>query len=362
MQAELDRERLTRWFARQLPVARDLRIEGLERLGVGHSAETLLLTLAWREAGSGLRRDVVLRLRPPPPGLLEPYDLHRQFRILRALESTPVPAPRALWYEGTGEVLGREFYAMERVRGTVYERALPAELASAPERLARMSRSLVETLAAIHRVDLRATGLDALGDGRDHLRRELDHWAGEMRRVQRGPLPALERLRDELRLRMPEPSRAIALVHGDAKPGNFAFEGDRVVGVFDWEMASIGDPLCDVGWAEFNWTTPNSLTHQPGALTRDEFAALYEELTGIAVRQREWYRALGGYKMLVIMLVASMLFDAGSSDDPRFAQMGMVVPHYTARALAELGIDGELESGPVAPRPERLRVLERGIA
>jgi aminoglycoside phosphotransferase (APT) family kinase protein len=334
----MERERLTAWFAGQLPGAEQLRIEGLDRLSAGHSAESLLLTLVWREAGREQRREVVLRLRPPPPGLLEPYDLERQFRILRALESTPVPSPRALWYEGTGSVLGREFYAMERLGGTVYERSLPEDLACAPERLARMSRSLVESIAAIHRVDLRATGLDALGDGRGFLERELDHWSSEMRRVQRAPLPELERLLAELQRRRPDQSPRITLVHGDPKPGNFAFENDRVTAVFDWEMASIGDPLADVGWAEFNWTTPNSFTNQPGSLSRDEFAALYQDLTGIPVRQREWYRAFQGYKMVVIMLVASMLFEGGLSADPRFAQMGLAVPVYTAQALAELGI------------------------
>jgi aminoglycoside phosphotransferase (APT) family kinase protein len=227
---------------------------------------------------------------------------------------------------------------MERLGGTVYERSLPEDVAAAPERLARMSRSLVESIAAIHRVDLRATGLDTLGDGRGFLERELDHWSREMRRVQGGPLPELERLRTELERRKPEQSPLATLVHGDPKPGNFAFENDRVAAVFDWEMASIGDPLADIGWAEFNWTTPNSLTNQPGSLSRDEFVALYQELTGIPVRHREWYRAFQGYKMVVIMLVASALFDGGFTADVRFAQMGLAVPVYTAQALAELGI------------------------
>jgi len=358
MQAALE-ERLTSWFASQLPRARDVRIEGLDRLSVGHSAETLLLTLVWLEGASELRRDVVLRLRPPKPGLLEPYDLHKQFTILRALEATEVRAPRALWYEPSGSVLGREFYAMERVEGMVYERSVPPELAAAPERLGRMSHSLVESLAAIHRVDLRATGLDRLGDGRGFLPRELGHWTSEMRRVQRGPLPALERLQHELERRIPEPTPRVTLLHGDAKPGNFAFEGDRVAGVFDWEMASIGDPLCDIGWAEFNWVTPNAITARSGSLTRDEFVELWQRLSGIPAHHRDWYRALGGFKMVVIMLVASMLFDAGHSDDPRFAQMGMAVHPFTRKALAELGIEDALEPGPVLPRAERMRLLER---
>jgi aminoglycoside phosphotransferase (APT) family kinase protein len=180
-------------------------------------------------------------------------------------------------------------------------------------------------------------------------------WWFSPRRVQRGPLPALERLLAELQRRRPHQSPTVTLVHGDPKPGNFAFDNDRVSGVCDWEMASVGDPLADIGWAEVNWSTPNAFTSQPGSLSRDDFAALYQELTGIPVRQREWYRAFQSYKMSVIMLVASMLFDRGHTDDVRFAQMGFAVHPCTVQALADLGIDADLDPGPVVPRAERLR-------
>jgi aminoglycoside phosphotransferase (APT) family kinase protein len=344
---------LAAWFAAQLPDARDVRLDGLDRVPMGHSAETLTLTLQWSDEDGEQGRDVVVRVRPPAPGLLEPYDLRKQYDVLHALEPTPVRAPHALWYEGSGEVLGREFYVMERVGGTVYERAVPDDLARAPDRLGRMSRGLVEQLAAIHTVDLAETGLGdlaALGDGHDFVTRELDHWSAEVVRVQRGPLPALERLVAELRAGQPPASDAVTLVHGDAKPGNFAFVDDDVSAVFDWEMVAIGDPLTDVGWAELNWTTPNAFTNLPGSLTREEFIRRYEDLTGIEVVHRPWYRAFQTYKMVVIMLVAAMLFDAGDSDDLRFAQMGTAVHHYTRAALAELGVHDELESGPVTAR------------
>jgi aminoglycoside phosphotransferase (APT) family kinase protein len=351
---------LTEWLAAQITDGEDVRIEGLDRVAMGHSAETMLLTLAWRETGDARRRDVVLRLRPPFPGLLEPYDLQRQFDILRALGPTPVRAPKVYWFESSGDVLGREFYVMERLGGTVYERGVPEELEAAPERIARMSRSLVESIAAIHQVDLQATGLQFLGQGRDFLARELDRWGAEMRRVQRGPLPALERLLTELLERRPDQCSTVTLVHGDPKPGNFAFQDDEVSAVFDWEMASVGDPLADIGWAECNWTTPGSFTNRTGALTPDEAVALYQELTGITVAHREWYRAFQGYKMVVIMLVASMLFDRGFTDDLRFADMGLAVHPYTLNSLAELGIDEALEPGPVTAREERVReVRER---
>ena len=132
--------------------------------------------------------------------------------------------------------------------------------------------------------------------------------------------------------------------------------------MFDWELASVGDPLADIGWAECNWTTPGSFTNRPGALTPDEFIALYQELTGIPVRHREWYRAFQGFKMVVIMLVAAMLFDRGVTDDVRFADMGLAVHPYTVKALTALGIDEELEPGPVTARDERVRAVRERLA
>ena len=352
-----EQARLTAWFAAQLPHATEVRIEGLDRLDLGHSAETLLLTLAWRVGGADSREDVVLRLRPPPPGLLEPYDLARQFVILRGLEGTAVRAPRALWLEAAGDVLGREFYVMERLNGTVYERGVPEAVAAAPARIRRMCESIVEQIAAIHAVDLRATGLDALGDGRGYLERELAHWAGELRRLQRGPLPALERLLAELQRQRPEQSRQVTLVHGDAKPGNFAFEGDEVSAVFDWEMATLGDPLADLGWAESVWTLPGSVTSLPASLSTDELVALWSRLTGIPVRQREWYRAFQQFKLTVILFVGGMLFEGGFTDDLRLGEMGRVVHPMTRRALLELGIDEDIEPGPVSPSEARMRAV-----
>jgi aminoglycoside phosphotransferase (APT) family kinase protein len=334
-----ERARLTSWLAAQLPHGDDVRIEQLDRVELGHSAETLTLTIGWREDGIDRCEDVVLRVRPPAPGLLEPYDLKRQFDILRGLEATPVRAPAARWYEGTREVLGREFYVMDRLGGRVYERGIPEELRAAPDRLRRMSEAMIEQIAAIHLVDLQATGLGTIGDGRSYLDRELDHWTGEIRRVQQGPLPGLETLLAALRDTQPEPCPTVTLVHGDAKPGNFAFEGPEVSAVFDWEMASLGDPLADVGWADVMWTMPGSFTAAPGSLDADGFVARYEELTGIPVRHREWYRAFQAFKMAVIMLVGAMHVELGLSDDRRLAQMGAAVPFMTRRGLLDLGID-----------------------
>ena len=140
---------------------------------------------------------------------------------------------------------------------------------------------MVEQIAAIHGVDLQATDLERIGDGLRHL--DASSNSGPTRST--GPNAAQSRRSSDwwsaLREQQPEQCPSVTLVHGDAKPGNFAFQDGEVTAVFDWEMATIGDPLTDIGWAELLWTIPGSFTTLPGALSVDEFVARWEELTGI---------------------------------------------------------------------------------
>ncbi|WAC93787.1 phosphotransferase family protein [Mycobacterium sp. Aquia_213] len=347
-------ERLTAWLRTQLPDADDVRVEGLDRVNFGHSAEMMVLTVVTGDT----RRDVVLRLRPKPPALLEPYDLVRQFSILRALQDSAVRVPRALWLEGSGDVLGRPFLVMERVGGDVYEMEAPAEAAAT---VVRMCQSLAEHLAAIHSVDLEQTGLDALDDGSNHLHRELDHWATEMDRVKRDSLPALERLLQALRDSLPAPCQKVTLVHGDAKPGNFAFTGGEVSAVFDWEMTTVGDPLTDIGWLELLWMQPVGITSHPDALGIEALLEHYQMVSGITLQNRSWYRAFNAYKMAVICLIGAMLVDGGHSDDQKLMLAAYGTSMLTQVGLSELGITESIEDGPVLPREERIQQVQANV-
>ena len=346
-------ERLTGWLRTRLPDADDVRVEGLDRVTFGHSAEMMMLTVVTRRGGQDNRQDVVLRLRPKPPALLEPYDLARQFTILRALEDTAVRVPRALWFEDSGEVLGQPFFVMQRAVGDVYEMEAPAGVDD--QTVVRMCQSLAEQIAAIHAVDLKQTGLHALDDGSDHLDRELDHWAAEMNRVKRDSLPALERLHRALRESQPEPCPRVTLVHGDAKPGNFAFADGEVSAVFDWEMTTVGDPLTDIGWLEMLWIQPVGINSHPAALTIDALLAHYEAISGITVQNRSWYRAFNAYKMAVICLIGAMLVDDGHSDDQKLVLAAYGTSLMTKAGLTELGVDEPLDDGPVLPRESRIQ-------
>jgi aminoglycoside phosphotransferase (APT) family kinase protein len=181
-----------------------------------------------------------------------------------------------------------------------------------------------------------------------------------MQRVQRGPLPALERLRSELEAGRPATRGDVTLVHGDAKPGNFAFVGAELTAAFDWEMAALGDPVSDLAYAQITWQLPNMFTTLPSSLNVDELVARYTARTGRKVHDLEWHRALQGFKLGVILLLGSMLFDAGHSDDPRLGFMGYGVEMFTTPALAELGVHEPPDSGAVLPRPERLARLSGG--
>lgn len=338
---------LTAWLRTQLPDD-DLRVEGLDRVEFGHSAEMMVVTIV----SSADRRDVVIRLKPPSPALLEPYDVAKQFTVLRGLEGSAVRVPRALWLEGTGDVLGRPFFVMERMPGTVYELEAPSE---SEDTVRRMCQSMAEQIAAIHTVDVAAAGLDSLADGREHLDREIAHWTAEMQRVKRGTLPALERLLNELTSGQPAPSSAVTLVHGDAKPGNFAFVGGEVSAVFDWELTTIGDPMTDIGYLELLWRMPVGIPSHEAAPAIDDVVAHYAAASGLTIANREWYRAFNAFKLAVINLIGSRLFDDGATDDQRFMMNAYGIPIFTQMGLAELGVTEQLEDGPVMPSEERMK-------
>lgn len=326
-------EDLAAWLSSKLGT--DVAILRLDRVDFGHSAETMLLTLDT----SGGRQDVVIRIRPQPPGLLEPYALERQFAILRALEPTPVRSPRVYWYEPTGEILGRDFYVMERLAGSVYERGVPNEIRHDKALVRRMCEGMVDQISAIHQVDL-TRGLEGLGDGCDYLDRELEHWSREVQRATGGGTPMFDRLVAALRDQRPGEVTPSTLVHGDTKPGNFAFVDGEVTGVFDWELSTVGDPMADIGWAEVCWRFPGYVTSVKSAPSADELVTRWECSTGLQAHDRPWYRALQSLKMAAILLVGRHLYDSGHSSDPRLGEMAAAADPIARGALRDLGSDG----------------------
>jgi aminoglycoside phosphotransferase (APT) family kinase protein len=169
--------------------------------------------------------------------------------------------------------------------------------------------------------------------------------------------PPAERLHRALRESRPAPCPNVTLVHGDAKPGNFAFSGGEVSAVFDWEMTTVGDPLTDIGRLEMLWMQPVGINSHPAALPIDALLAHYEAISGIGIQNRSWYRAFNAYKMAVICLIGAMLVEDGHSDDQKLVLAAYGTAMMTKAGLSELGIDEPLDDGPVLPRDERIQQI-----
>jgi aminoglycoside phosphotransferase (APT) family kinase protein len=310
----------------------------IERQRAGHSNETFFLRWGGRD----------LVLRRPPRGAFLPtaHDVGREHRVLAALASTPVRAPRpVLWCEDPS-VIGAPFYLMERVGGDVIRDRLPPPFADHPAARARVGDEMVDALAELHAVDWRAVGLEGFGRPQGYLVRQVRRWGGQLDLTEplTRPVPDLHRLRAWLEERLPAEGDA-TIVHGDYKLDNVAFDGaGRLVAVLDWEMSTIGDPLADLGWMLSFWSEPGEepgfeldeegLTRLPGFRSRAELVARYEGRTDGPVGDLTFYVVLAGWKLAILLEGSYARHLAGMTDDPFFARLGEGVPGLAARALA----------------------------
>lgn len=292
-------------------------------------------------------------LRRPPFGIGKgvAHDVVREARLLAALGSAYARVPRIVAICDDAAVLGAPFYLMERATGIILRDRLPAGLSLEPGQMRRISAGVVDTLAEIHAVDYAAAGLADLGHPEGYARRQVEGWTRRYQSARTGDQPELERLAEWLATSVPEGGRP-ALLHNDFKYDNLVLDpGDpsRVVAVLDWEMATIGDPLMDLGTTLAYWVEAGDppalqalglgVTTIPGNLTREEVVTRYEQATGRAVDAAVFYYAYGLFKVGVIAQQIYSRYARGVTRDPRFAALD--------RAVAALGSAG-------------LRAIERG--
>jgi aminoglycoside phosphotransferase (APT) family kinase protein len=324
--------RLQRWLTDEAHVAGELTDVSL--IAGGRSNLTYRL-------GAGGRR---LVLRRPPLGHVLPtaHDMAREYRVLTALAPSAVPVPRPVAHCSSADVIGAPFYVMEDVPGVVlrdYEDC--ARLT--PDVAAELSRRLGETLAAIHGVDLEATGLADFGRGAGYLRRQLDRWQRQWELSTSREVPGYASLVRRLAEGLPDDGE-VTLVHGDFRLDNTIVRLDpapRIAAVVDWEMATLGDPLADLGLTLTYWADPGEVdkdlpvgqpTAAPGFMTSNEFAAWYGSLTGRDVSGIGYYVAFGCFKLAVVMEGIHARFLMGLTVGAGFDERGAAVPALIARA------------------------------
>jgi aminoglycoside phosphotransferase (APT) family kinase protein len=299
-------------------------------IGEGHSNVTYLLE---RDSGP----ELVLRRPPRPPLPPSAHDVLREARLLKALEPTPARVPRVLAVCDDEAVIGCPFYVMERVQGEVIVSDTPPAL-DTPEQRRRVGEQLIDALVEIHAVDWRAAGLEGFGKPTGYLERQLRRFGGLWDLNKTRDIPAVERVGAWLSENIPnqDPPTPATIVHGDYRLGNTMFAAQspaQLVAVFDWEMATIGDPLADLGYLCMFWTEATDpegglrehlgkVTRAEGYPTRAELIDRYESLTGRSMKELRWYTTLALWKSVVFMEGNYKRAIAGTTDDPYLKQFG----------------------------------------
>lgn len=253
-------------------------------------------------------------LRRPPLGHVLPtaHDMSREYRVIAGLHNTGVPVPMAVAICDDLSVNGAPFYVMDYVEGVIIAEDLPAGYATTEAERQALSLGMVETLVRLHAVDYAAVGLAEFGRPEGYLERQVRRWHEQWERSVTRPLPAIDELIRRLRSSIPE-SPPPTIVHGDYRLGNMIMDASRpgrVVAILDWEMATLGDPLSDLGYTLMYWTEPGDkpgsapgslATAKPGFYTRDELVQAYARLSGRSVDHVDFYEVLAGYKLAVII-------------------------------------------------------------
>ncbi len=308
----------------------------VEQFPSGYSNLTYLLKVGETE----------LVLRRPPFGTKakSAHDMGREYRILTALHPVFPYCPKPLAYTEDESVLGCPFYVMERIRGIILRKALPKGFELTAGQMRRLCENLLDVHCQLHAIDYQAVGLGGFGKPEGYVKRQVEGWSGRYRAARTPDAPTCEAVMEWLRNKMPADSPRPTMVHNDYKFDNVVLDPRdalKIIGVLDWEMATLGDPLMDLGNSLAYWIQaddPPDLqvarmlpTNLPGALSRDEMVRRYAEKTGVAVDNFDFYLCFGQFRLAVIIQQIYYRFYHGQTKDSRFKPLIQFV-HVLERA------------------------------
>jgi aminoglycoside phosphotransferase (APT) family kinase protein len=337
---ELPVGRLEAYLHQHLPGASGSLV--VEQFPHGHSNLTYLLRLG----------DTELVLRRPPFGnqVKTAHDMSREFRVLSRLAPVLATAPRPYLLCEDDSVLGAPFYVMERRRGVILRSSNLTGLSIAPETVRRLCVNLIDNLALLHAVDPVAAGLGDLGKPNGYVSRQVTGWSNRYGAARTEELPEMERVAQWLSEHLP-PESGAAVIHNDYKYDNLLLDPadlTRIEAVFDWEMATLGDPLMDLGSTLGYWVEPGDPpalresvlgpTTLPGNLTRRELLDRYQEKTGRAVPEPLFYYCYGLFKIAVIIQQIYARYVRGHTRDERFGRLNTLVTALARQAEQTLQV------------------------
>src|SRR4051812_38058350 len=312
----------------------------------GHSNLTYLVRYGDEEA--------VLRRAPFGVKVKTAHDMRREFTILSALQGVYDKAPRPIAFCEDESILGARFYLMERRRGVVLRGEGGDAKRFPPELLARMSTALVENLVDLHAVDVTRPALAAIGHPQGYVARQVEGWTARYTNAKTEEIADIEVVARWVNANLPA-ERGAAVVHNDYKYDNVMLDPSdltRIVAVLDWEMATVGDPLLDLGTLLGYWSDrddppemrarPYGPTFLPGSLSRAGIVEGYARKTGREVIAPLFYYVFALFKIAVIVQQIYKRYVEGSTSDPRFRALGQwvqVLGRQAALALEKDRID-----------------------
>jgi aminoglycoside phosphotransferase (APT) family kinase protein len=272
--------------------------------------------------------------------------MRREYRILKSLKPVFPHVPSPLAYCDDPAVMDVPFYVMERLSGVILRKTLPEGPFFDASWADRLCRRWVDVLAELHRLDINRCGLTELGNPEGYVARQVKGWSARYRDARTDDVPDFEAVMAWLMEKMPPDHPGPALIHNDYKFDNVILDPDqpdRIVGVLDWEMATVGDPLMDLGASMGYWIEAGDSeemeqiatlpTAAPGMLTRRQIVAYYEARTGTAVENFAWYYGFGLFRLAVIAQQIYYRFYHGQTADNRFGMLGLAVGILEKAAL-----------------------------
>jgi len=292
---------------------------------------------------------LILRRGPYGHKAKSAHDMVREARVMHALKKSYPYVPNIVAICEDESVLGSHFYVMERIPGVILRRDLPDGLTLTPDETRVLCLSVVDRLIALHQLDHVAAGLSHLGKGEGYVARQISGWSDRYVRARTDDVPDFAEVMRWLDANKPAREVAISVIHNDYRFDNVVLDPSdslRVVGVLDWEMATLGDPWMDLGntlayWVQaddepFRQGMRRQPTNLPGMLTRDQVVAYYKEKTGQSVDNFGFYYVYGLFRLAGILQQIYYRYFHGQTKNPQFAGFGASVTYLESVCLAAM--------------------------
>jgi len=319
------------------------QLTGVEKFNSGQSNPTYLLKTTTGR--------FVLRAKPPGALLKSAHQVDREYRVMKALEGTPVPVPQMLHLSDEDSPIGRQFFVMKFVDGRIFWDPALGEVATNGERTA-IYDSMNATLAQLHEIDIEARGLGDYGKPGSYFERQINRWTSQYRASETGVIPAMNRLIEWLEVNIPADDGLVSLVHGDYRLDNMMFAPDRpqVIAVLDWELSTLGHPYSDIAYQCMQWRLPHTSgfrglggidRNAVGIPTEEEYVLDYCRRRRIShIDNWTFYLAFSFFRLAAICQGVYKRAIDGNASNPEKARTYGEAVHLLAGLAVQL-IDGE---------------------